>query len=278
MELFWTRERELKLIELIQVKKQTVDYCAKFFNVTKKAIVIKCSRLKISYRREYKTSTICLNCKKEIYDFKLQNRKFCGTVCSATYNNFNRSEESRKKQKETLIKTLSNKPKEPKKYKERNTTKYCKSCSEELEILSKKLICQKCKSFYYKFYRNECNFKFTISEYSFLFTEKELEELKIRGMYSASNKGNNATGISRDHSFSVKEGFKLNIKPFILSHPANCALMVQSENSKKNIKCSITLNELYIKIIESEKIKKYLKDEELEYIINLLKEKDYPAF
>jgi hypothetical protein len=56
------------------------------------------------------------------------------------------------------------------------------------------------------------------------------------GWYKAKNNGNNLGGVSRDHMLSVSEGYKLSIDPYFLSHPANCKLMVHSENISKNKK------------------------------------------
>ena len=44
--------------------------------------------------------------------------------------------------------------------------------------------------------------------------------------------------------FSVDEGYKQNIDPYLISHPANCKLMKHEDNFKKKTECSITLDEL----------------------------------
>ena len=44
--------------------------------------------------------------------------------------------------------------------------------------------------------------------------------------------------------FSVDEGYKQNIDPYLISHPANCKLMKHEDNFKKKTECSITLEEL----------------------------------
>ena len=43
---------------------------------------------------------------------------------------------------------------------------------------------------------------------------------------------------------SVNEGYKLGIDPYFLSHPANCKLMIHTDNIRKNKKSSITKEEL----------------------------------
>ena len=47
---------------------------------------------------------------------------------------------------------------------------------------------------------------------------------------------------------SVNDGFKLNINPNLISHPANCRLMIHSENISKNKKSIITEKELLERI------------------------------
>jgi hypothetical protein len=44
--------------------------------------------------------------------------------------------------------------------------------------------------------------------------------------------------------FSVDEGYKQCVDPYLISHPANCKLMRHEDNFKKLTKCSITLDEL----------------------------------
>lgn len=98
-----------------------------------------------------------------------------------------------------------------------------------------------------KKYRQECQFRFGIKDYPNEFDFKLIEE---HGWYQAKNRGNNMGGVSRDHMYSVKQGFLNNIDPKIISHPANCKLVLQSENASKKDGCSITLDELMIRIDE----------------------------
>jgi len=64
----------------------------------------------------------------------------------------------------------------------------------------------------------------------------------------------NLNGVSRDHMFSIAEGFKLGINPDLISHPANCKLMIQNKNLKKGAMSSITIDELTLKINNWNKI------------------------
>jgi hypothetical protein len=108
-----------------------------------------------------------------------------------------------------------------------------------------KTICDRCKSSYYKYYRPECEFKFNIFDYPMEF---DLDIIKKLGYYSPINKKNNPTGISRDHMFSVKDGYTKNISPEIIKHPANCLLILNRDNQSKGPKSSITIEELMDKI------------------------------
>ena len=60
-------------------------------------------------------------------------------------------------------------------------------------------------------------------------------------------------GVSRDHMYSVKQGFLNNTDLKIISHPANCRLVLQSDNASKSDACSITLEELLHRIKEWDK-------------------------
>ena len=84
-------------------------------------------------------------------------------------------------------------------------------------------------------------FKFALCDYP---QEFDISLIKQFGWYSASNRGNNLNGVSRDHMFSCNEGLKQLIDPYLISHPANCKLMLHSLNASKRNKCSITFKQL----------------------------------
>jgi len=100
-------------------------------------------------------------------------------------------------------------------------------------------------------YRQLCEFKFGVKTFYEYFNLKLIEDF---GWYKAKNRGDNLNGVSRDHIYSINDGFINNINPILISHPANCKLMRHSENSKKNKYSSITLSELLCKIKEFENI------------------------
>tara|TARA_Y100000296_G_C5096386_1_gene217586 strand:- start:67 stop:738 length:672 start_codon:yes stop_codon:yes gene_type:complete len=100
-------------------------------------------------------------------------------------------------------------------------------------------------------YRARANFKFNVYDYK---EEFDLTLLEKYGWYSpggkyGKNKNTNFSGISRDHMYSIKDGYDNNINPNILSHPANCKLVLHNkENLVKGRKSSITIEELLDKI------------------------------
>lgn len=87
-------------------------------------------------------------------------------------------------------------------------------------------------------YRKKCQFSFSLDTYP---EEFDFSLIEKYGWYKAKNNGDNPNGVSRDHMFSVKDGFLNKVDPKIISHPANCRLVLQHENAKKRNKSCITL-------------------------------------
>jgi hypothetical protein len=96
-------------------------------------------------------------------------------------------------------------------------------------------------------YRKACKFRFALKNFP---EEFDFSLIEKYGWYRAKNKGNNPNGISRDHMYSIHEGFKNNVNPYYISHPANCKLMRHNENNKKDVKCSILLIDLIKRVNE----------------------------
>lgn len=99
-------------------------------------------------------------------------------------------------------------------------------------------------------YRARCSFSFNVYDYPNQF---DLDLITKYGWYSpggrnSKNKNINMNGVSRDHLFSVYDGWINDIDPRIISHPANCRLILQSENASKRNSSSITLDELLQRI------------------------------
>jgi hypothetical protein len=96
-----------------------------------------------------------------------------------------------------------------------------------------------------KQYRYDCRFQFNLKDFP---TKFDFGLIETYGWYSATNKGNNIGGVSRDHMISLDYGWKNNVPPEIISHPANCQLMRQTVNLSKRTTCSIQLDELHDRI------------------------------
>ena len=194
-------------------------------------------------------------------------RQFCSTVCSNTFSSTGRihTEESKEKTRQKLIGLKHSQERRLKNTGENNgmyidgrasviylkskdkvdDKRKCKYCNEYKIDKNKKIICDDCRASYYKAYRPSCEFKFDINLYK---SEFEMGLIESYGWYSPSNKGNNLNGVSRDHLYSVRDGFVNKIDCGIIKHPANCKLMIHSDNSSKYYNSNITLEELLIRI------------------------------
>lgn len=227
----WTKEKDEELEKLVEegVRYQTI---ANLMGVTYRSIMNRSNRLGI--KTVYHKKITCLNCGDEFDGLISHNRKFCNSSCAAMFNNKGRvvSEEQKQKVREKLIKPKKEKITE---------SKICRFCKESKVIEKHKLICDNCKTKFYKFYKPLCVFDFNIKQYVEKF---DLTIVNEYGWYSPKNKGNNLGGVSKDHMYSVREGFINGVDPEIIKHPANCKLLLHSENNKKNYSCSITLDEL----------------------------------
>ena len=84
-------------------------------------------------------------------------------------------------------------------------------------------------------YCMKCAFNFSSNLYQYVLGKKE---------YKWYNSTENKEGISRDHRISVNYGWNNKINPNLISHPANCELMLMTDNNIKRTKCSITVDEL----------------------------------
>ena len=89
-----------------------------------------------------------------------------------------------------------------------------------------------------KEYHKACNFNFSNH------IDKFLPGYELYQKYGWYNKFNNKNGATKDHMISISYGFHNHIDPYLISHPANCMIMIGEENYSKNDKCSITVNEL----------------------------------
>jgi hypothetical protein len=208
----------------------------------------------------------CKNCNSDIaYDNRESD--YCSKTCSSACANINRkgikhnmtiegSDVLRKSAYHKLHNVIYDKQNNVINVYEENP-KLCPNCSKPIEYLKRKLIyCSKaCLKEYrrkdkdeFLIYKSDSSFKFSLNEYP---DEFDFSLIEKYGWYSPSNsKKPNIGGVSRDHMISVKEGFKLGFDTKLLAHPANCQLMVHSDNISKNKKSSLTIDELKVRINE----------------------------
>ena len=159
------------------------------------------------------------------------NNKYCSRQCGAIVNNQHRSGESRTKFKSIKAPKPTN-------------SRTCVCCN-RVETTKGRFQSDKCSFCNDSLtYRGQCEFKFNLKDYP---SEFDFRLLNEHGMFSPRN---NPKGVSRDHMLSVRYGKDNKIDPKIISHPANCRLMLQGDNTRKQSESSITLNELMIRIAE----------------------------
>lgn len=106
-----------------------------------------------------------------------------------------------------------------------------------------------------KYYRGLCSFKFNLADYP---DEFDFSLIEQHGWYAAKNHGDNLGGVSRDHMISIRYGYEKGIDPEVISHPANCQLLVHGSNVSKGKKCDMTIEQLQQKIVEWNEKYRYL--------------------
>ena len=213
----------------------------------------------------------CKYCQSEFLA-KEKNHFFCSQSCAAKFNNQKRkelgwslSQKSKNKTRDTFIskKTITNqfgtyiiRPAIDGPY----TKLYLRTCkysgiqfytSSKARQIHPELARNKTE------YTNSCQFKFGISSYPLWFTTAS-ELITKHGWYSTpgSNKAGirNVNGISRDHLYSITDGWINKIPAKIIRHPANCSLIPHKENQSKHKKSKITIEELYQRINDFDKL------------------------
>lgn len=234
----WNDENIKQLVSFVE-KGYRPNEIAEIMGTTYKSINCKMSRLGLKII--YKENQVCKNCKKEFDKYFTKPNIFCSSSCANQFNNRNRKLSEETKQK--ISNTLKNKPREEKVKLEKK--KVCKICLIDEVTEKHKRICDKCKLAYYECYRPSCSFRFDINDFK---EEFELYIVEQYGWYSPTNKRDNLKGVSKDHKYSVMDGFRNKIDPNIISHPANCQLLLFSDNSIKKDNSSISLDELLNKI------------------------------
>lgn len=253
-------KKDRKVIEVIcqncnqAFKKTASEYKRNEKQGNKHFCTLKCS---IEYKKKCasKQSGNCCFCGKEI-SYEKRKNKFCSSNCSASHNNKNRVGEKRVFSEKAIknITAANNKRYNVSEY--YNSPNYCKECKVILKFGQRSnIFCGiNCKKAFdsknmteFNKYKSKCSFTFNLKNFPNEFNFTLINQF---GWYSAKNRGNNLKGVSRDHMLSIMEGFSQNIDSKIISHPANCELMIHSNNSKKWKNSSITIEELKNKIIQ----------------------------
>ena len=178
--------------------------------------------------------------------------QFCSRSCAAKFNNKQRWEGHIPTKKKKSAKKISTQSVKTKRKKIVEYTRKCAVCSEQL-LDNKKKYCVPCSP-NISHYRTMCKFTFNVFDFP---EEFDLSLIKTHGWFSPNGYGRknlavNLTGVSRDHLYTVADGFKNLVDPTLLAHPANCSILVHNgpngNNSKK--KSSITLDDLKDRIIK----------------------------
>ena len=210
--------------------------------------------------KEFKVN--CKKCGKEFIvkefenDFPTKEYYFCSRSCA---NSRQHSDETKNKIRNTLKKDRS------------LYEKNCEYCGKQFTTYNiyQKCCCNSCASHnkykttnIRKLYKRLCGFNFALNSYP---NEFDFDLINKYGWYQAKNHGDNPNGVSRDHCYSIDEGFKNLVDPYIISHPANCVLIQQRKNASKYTKCNISIEDLIEKIKQwNEKYGEY--ENKIDYI------------
>ena len=196
---------------------------------------------------------VCEKCKKSfVATTKQKNKRFCSYKCS---NKRTLSTETKQKISSSVKKyNRNNINRNNRNNINRNNSNisykktFCLYCNTDITKTRRKYCNTFCMNSYrrrkkssYQKYKLDCNFNFNLKDYP---EEFDFTLIEKYGWYKAKNRGNNLNGVSRDHMYSIREGYNNNIDPYYISHPSNCKLLRHNDNVRKHSKCSITFDEL----------------------------------
>ncbi len=193
---------------------------------------------KTNHEKYQRSPKICKSCNL-IIPYEKRNNKFCSSSCAAKISNLivrKRGKTAQEKFPYSKIKfILCDHTKQF--YCNKNSFGFTRQCSPYVKTDKEQ-------------YYSSARFKFNVYHYP---EEFDLSLVSVHGWYSCpgtKRKGQpkNINGVSRDHIMSVSYGFENKIDPAIISHPANCRIMLHRENKTKHGNCAITLPELKDKI------------------------------
>lgn len=189
----------------------------------------------------------CIHCGK-VLSYKYRRNTFCNNSCKASHTYKGRDRSKNIFSAVGIANILASNAKR----KLSISDVFCLYCNNKLNRDNAFFCDRSCQKNYNRIgldafiiYKADAAFRFSIKDYPDAFDFSLIEK---HGWYKPSNRGDNVAGVSRDHMLSVKQGFQLGVDPILIAHPANCKLMVHSDNISKNKKSSITLDDLLNRI------------------------------
>jgi hypothetical protein len=231
------------------MKTSICQFCSKEFSVAPGSYGKFCSlscgtafRNKLNQqiaKDKYKLNPTKCNCCQIPLEYQKRNNKYCSISCASKITNQvsrKRGPDAKEKAPFSTIK-FSWCERTHQYYSNRNTDGTLRRCSPYVKTDKEK-------------YYSAARFRFNVYHFP---EEFDLSLISQHGWYTCPGKKRkgqtkNTFGISRDHIISVSYGFANNIDPSIISHPANCQLMLHSKNKTKGRHCQLTVDQLLIKI------------------------------
>ena len=189
--------------------------------------------------KKYQFTPAKCNCCQKPLDYTKRKNKYCSRSCSAKINNLDdrkRGPTAKEKFPYSRIKFLLCK----------HTNQYYSNKNSDGTTRKSSPYIKTIKEQYYA----SARFRFNVYHYP---EEFDLLLIEQHGWYTCpglkrKGKPKNILGVSRDHIISVSYGFANNIDTKIISHPANCRIMLHSDNKIKHSKCNLTIEQLSEKI------------------------------
>lgn len=197
----------------------------------------------------------CIKCQTEfVVQLNSDPKKFCSRSCSASYNNSatpRNSKQANEKRSSSLKGRISPKRQIGSPYIFRKNVEgpysklYYNTCAKTGKVFIAPSYRKYSSEAIYsnrKLYADSCRFTFNAYDYPFIEGFEQLDKIKWYHPIK------NPNGVSRDHLFSVSDGWDNHVDPEIMKHPANCRFVPHIVNQQKRAKSIITLEELMIRI------------------------------